>query len=119
VSYDISLLDPATKQTIMLDSPHYMRGGTYAIGGTYLAELNVTYNYGPHFRAVLDETKGIRVLYGMTGAESIPLLQQAIDKLKDDVAEDYWEPTEGNAKQALCQLLALATMRPDGVWDGD
>jgi hypothetical protein len=55
----------------------------------------------------------------MTGAESVVLLKSAIAQLGDDVADDYWEPTEGNAKRALTQLLALAQLRPDGVWDGD
>ena len=32
---------------------------------------------------------------------------------------DYWKATEGNAKRALCQLRALAQLRPDGVFDGD
>ena len=40
-------------------------------------------------------------------------------RLADDVSEDYWEATEGNAKRAILQLVALAKMRPDGVWDGD
>jgi hypothetical protein len=30
---------------------------------------------------------------------------------------DYWKATEGNAKRALCQLVALAQLRPDGVWN--
>ena len=55
----------------------------------------------------------------MTGAESIPIFQKAIDALTDEVDPDYWEPTEGNVKKALCQLLSMARMRPDGVWDGD
>ncbi len=55
----------------------------------------------------------------MTGAESIPVLQAAAEQLADDVSEDYWEATEGNAKRAILQLVALAKMRPDGVWDGD
>ena len=29
------------------------------------------------------------------------------------------EPTEGNAKKALAQLLAFTQMRPDGIWNGD
>ena len=41
------------------------------------------------------------------------------NQLKDDKTENYWEPTEGNAKAALIQLLALAKMRPDGIWKGD
>lgn len=40
----------------------------------------------------------------------------AIAELHDDVDPDYWKATEGNAKRALLQLLAMARMRPDGVW---
>lgn len=118
MSYDISLHDPVTKQTIMLDAPHDMRGGTYAVGGTQEAWLNITYNYAQHYYHSFGEM-GIRTIYGMTGAESIPVLKAAIEKLGDDVVDDYWEPTEGNAKHALTQLLALAQMRPDGIWGGD
>tara|TARA_Y100000034_G_C6804255_1_gene360978 strand:+ start:166 stop:522 length:357 start_codon:yes stop_codon:yes gene_type:complete len=118
MSYDIHLADPVTKQVIHLDEPHMLRGGTFAVGGTTEAWLNVTYNYADHFYNHLGD-KGIRTIYGMTGADSIPILQEAVDKLKDDVDDDYWNPTEGNAKQALLQLIALAKLRPDGVWDGD
>ena len=117
MSYDIELQDPITGRALKLDSAHYMRGGTYAVGGTTNAELNITYNYAKRY-GILGK-KGIREIYGKTGAESIPMLQNAIALLGDDVHDDYWEPTEGNAKLALIQLLALAQMRPDGVWDGD
>jgi hypothetical protein len=117
MSYDIRLKNPITGDTLTLDEPHQMKGGTYAFGGTDRAELNVTYNYAKHFVTIGE--KGIRSIYGMTGAESIPVLKRAIEVLKDDVNEDYWKATEGNAKAALLQLLALAQMRPDGVWDGD
>lgn len=118
MSYDISLLDPVSRQVIELDEPHHMRGGTYALGGTVEASLNVTYNYAKHFYRTLGEG-GIRSLYGKTGAETVPALKRAIEQLADDVDDNYWKPTEGNAKRALCQLLALAQMRPDGIWDGD
>lgn len=118
MSYDISLCDPVTKETIMLESPHAMRGGTYAVDGTTEAWLNITYNYAKLFRRVFGD-EGIRTIYGMTGAESIPVLKAAISQLGDDVSDDYWKDTEGNAKRSLYQLLALAQMRPDGVWDGD
>jgi hypothetical protein len=95
-----------------------MRGGTYAVGGEQRAHLNVTYNYAKHYYRVLGE-KGIRTIYDLSGAESIPLLKDAISKLGDDVDPDYWASTEGNAKVALQQLLALAQMRPDGIWEGD
>ena len=118
MSYDIRLKDLVTKETLILDAPHDMRGGTYCIGGTDECWLNVTYNYSEHYYRVFGE-KGIRSIYGMTGAESIPILKTAIEQLGDDVSQNYWEPTEGNAKQALVQLLALAQLRPNGVWDGD
>ena len=119
MSYDIALVHPVTRERLEVDEPHFIRGGTYCISGTTECKLNVTYNYGVFFRKVLDPEKGIRSLYGMSGAESIPVLKEAISKLGDDVDPDYWKPTEGNAKQALYGLLALAQMRPDGIWDGD
>lgn len=118
MSYDIRLTDPVTHETLVLDAPHHMYGGTYAEGGTCELWLNVTYNYAKHYYRVLGD-KGIRTIYGMTGAESIPVLQAAVDQLADDASDNYWEATEGNAKRALLQLLAMARLRPDGVWDGD
>ena len=134
MSYDIELTDPVTGTTLELDAPHHMRGGTYAVGGTTLAHLKVTYNYSGHYKRAfghdaieLDDFQrmfgggetGIRSIYGMTGAASIPVLRSAAAKLGDDVDPDYWKSTEGNAKRALLQLIALAEMRPDGVWKGD
>ena len=118
MSYDIDLKDPITKETLEFDSAHQIKGGTYAIGGTTEASLNITYNYANQFSKVLGD-KGIRSIYGMTGAESIPVLKKAISRLKDDIDDDYWKSTEGNAKRSLLGLVALAEMRPDGIWDGD
>ena len=118
MSYDIELVDPVTRETLTVETEHYIRGGTYAMNGTQEMWLNITYNYAPHYRRVFGE-KGIRTIYGMAGAESIPLLKSAIAKLGDDVSPDYWTATEGNAKKALYRLLALAQMRPDGIWEGD
>jgi hypothetical protein len=119
MSYDLSLKDAVTGRTLETVQPHQMAGGTYQLGGSTSLWLNATYNYAPQFYKSMDAEEGIRKLYGMTGAESIPLLEAAVEQLGDDVDEDYWKPTEGNAKQALLQLLAMARMRPDGVWDGD
>lgn len=118
MSYDIELLDPVTREVIQLDSPHQIKGGTYAMNGTTEAWLNITYNYGQIYREKFGE-KGIRTIYGMTGAESIPVIQKVIDELGNDVNKDYWKATEGNAKKPLYGLLAFAKMRPDGIWDGD
>jgi hypothetical protein len=120
MSYDIYLVDPVTREVLQIKEPHMMQGGVYQLGGTTEMWLNITYNYGRFYyqENVLGE-KGVRTIYGMTGAESIPVLEKAIANLGNDVSKDYWEATEGNAKKALFQLLALAKMRPDGVWEGD
>lgn len=135
MSYDISLRDPVTKETIRFENPHFMRGGMYAMYGTTEAWLNVTYNYAQwYYRAEAFGKDGIRAIYGLTGAESIPVLRKAIagmESLNEDLSEDerreclahdvsgYWLPTKENAIKPLYQLLAMAQMRPDGVWDGD
>lgn len=140
MSYDITLADPVTRETIELDTAHHMRGGTCAINGTTEAWINITYNYARwyYFPGVFAETttynKGIRTIYGMTGAESIPVIKRAIERLEnideDITAEErkkceeqgatgYWMPTRENAIKPLYMLLALAQMRPDGVWKGD
>ena len=68
---------------------------------------------------IICKEKGIRSIYGKTGLESIPILQHAINNLGDEVNEDYWKNTEGNAKRPLIQLLIMAKMRPDGIFDGE
>lgn len=120
MSYDITLNDPVTKKVIELNEPHFRRGGTYAVGGTKELWLNITYNYSAIFcRPDVFGKGGIRSIYGMTGAESIPILKKANEVLADDIDPDYWKATEGNVKKSLCQLLSMAQMRPDGIWDGD
>lgn len=140
MSYDISLCDPVTGETLETDTPHMMTGGTYALGGTQKLWLNVTYNYSRWYYApgvfapTKEESKGIRTIYGLTGAESITVLKNAISALKSmntDISEKerkeceehgctgYWLPTRENAIRPLFQLRAMAQMRPDGVWEGD
>lgn len=118
MSYDIRLVDPVTGEDLHLSAPHLLRGGTYAAGGTTRAWLNITWNYARHFYA-LWPGDGIRTLYGKSAVDTIPLLEAGIAKLGDDAVDDYWSPTEGNAKRALVQLLTLAKLRPDGIWQGD
>lgn len=192
MSYDISLKDPVTKKTIELNEPHFMQGGTYAMGGTKELWLNITYNYSHYYYEATDKdprfahdevscyysdgTKGpieteygIRGIYGKSGAESIPMLEDMIRRITEKYqkdgewietertkarwydesgkevedpfhmilqgknvtkeeytvmvsegdTDDYWEATAVNAIKPLHQLIAMAKMRPDGVWDGD
>lgn len=53
MSWNVSIVDPKTKEVQNLLERHDLRGGTYALGGTTEASLNITYNYGDFFRKVL------------------------------------------------------------------
>lgn len=135
MSYDISLVDPVTKETLTMDAPHQMRGGTYAMNGTDEMWLNVTYNYARwYYKDYAFGENGIRSIYGLSGAESIPVLKKVIaglENAKEELPDEevkrcleqgvsgYWLPTRENAIRPLYQLLAMAQMRPDGVWEGD
>ena len=122
MSYDIGLEDG--DGYLKLDTPHGEAGGTYQIGGTLNAWLNITYNYSKYFYRVFGE-KGIRGLYGKTAGDSIEWLQQGIDQLGDDPPDDdYWRSTAGNAKASLCGLLVIARQAVtegmgDAKWGGD
>lgn len=123
MSYDISLVDKDTGKMLKSDVGHNMKGATYQVGKTKNLWLSVTYNYADHYYKVFDGDKGIRTIHGMTGAESMPVLEDAISKLGDSdkpkrgLAKSYWNSTEENAKTALQYLLRLAKMGPNGVWN--
>lgn len=142
MSYDIYLTDPVSRDTIELPIKHIMTGGTFAAdydeksGKFYVkaiaeAWLNITYNYSRYYREALEEhlqnereNKGIRILYGKTGAESLLWIGYLINGIKEkypklETNDDYWEPTPGNAIRPLYQLKAMAELRPDGIWEGD
>ncbi len=126
MSYDINLLDPITKEVIEINDAHFLRGGTYKVGGSKELTLNITYNYSKILHRVIqlkntpsEYKTGIRSLYGMTALEAVPILEAAISNLKDDVDEDYWKATEGNTKRALNNLLTMCKMRPDAIVEGD
>lgn len=117
MSYDINLVDKDGNM-LFADNNHKYSGGTYALGGTKELWLNVTYNYSQIFRQVLGD-KGIRTIYGMKAQDAIPILEQAASRLKNDVTDNYWEVTEGNAKLALLNLIGLAKLAPEGIFKGD
>ena len=141
MSYDISLCDPVTKETLELPVKHMMIGGTHhaeLVNGrlqaapTSEAWLNITYNYGHYYYEALEGDKdynslsemGIRCLYDKSGAESIPILDKMIENIKKKYPDletdiDYWKDTPGNAIKPLYQLKAMASLRPDGIWQGD
>lgn len=121
MSYDIRLKDKSTDETLYADFIP-TREGTYAIGhdSARPCTMNITYNYQPLLVKAFGTEDGVRTIYGMTAKESIPVLESAMLKLGNDADDDYWKPTEGNVKQAIAGLLAIArSSDPEGVWSGD
>ena len=113
MSYDISFRDPVSGYKLCADIPHQMAGGTYMVGGTTTLELNVTYNYS---RCYAPYNFHLTDLDGKKAVDMIPVMEEVISNLGDDVDDkDYWNPTEGNAKRALIQLVTMAKMRPDAI----
>ena len=115
MSYYIELQDAKSHEVLEINEPHYMRGCNFQLGGSTELSLSVTYNYSSIFKKVMGE-KGIRNIDGKTGQESIKILSDAILKLKDNISDNYWDATEGNAKRSLQYLKTMAEMRPDGIW---
>ena len=112
MSYDVYFNDPVTKEHIELNEPHFMRGGTYALGGTTELWLNITFNYSENYSK---HKFSIKDLNGKSAVDCIPELERVISELGDEVDDDYWKPVDGNSKKALIQLLTMAKMRPDSV----
>jgi hypothetical protein len=108
MSWWIYLLDEQG-QTCELSMSH-TEGGTYVLGGTSSADLNVTYNYGGKF--------DFKSLAGRVARDTIPELKTAVDKLAKgpDNSNDYWEPTDGNVMRACGCLLSFAEQHPEGIW---
>jgi len=102
-------LEDENGQTCELDVPH-TEGGTYVVGGTAFAELNVTYNYSKKFK--------FPDLHGRLARETINELKEAVERLSKgpDDSKDYWQPTDGNVMRACGCLLAFAEEHPEGVW---
>lgn len=115
MSYDLGLY----KDGESVDVVKHSEGGTYVLGGTICAELNVTYNYAEYFYLHLDSEKGIRWLYGQKASDTISRLAKAITELGTRRDPDYWRATAGNAGYALSTLLIWAEQHLDAVWEGD
>ncbi len=82
----------------------FEEGGTYCLGGTDQADLNITYNYGRIYHRVIDEENGLWTLNGLPAQAALDLLEPAILQLEDGKDSDYWAATDGNAKRPLVML---------------
>ncbi len=90
----------------------------------------ITEKYQKDGEWIITERTKIRYLDAVTG-EEIDLFKDIIDGKRDYRKEEYtvqiseapndnyWEATAGNAIKPLHYLVAMAQLRPDGIWDGD
>ena len=118
MSYDISLVSRKDGKEMTLKDPFYVHGGTVRaemVNGRLVqareteASINITYNYSSYYKQATkneeiftkkdedgNRVTGIRAIYGMTPAESIPLLLYMIAAIetanKDENGE--WMVTE-------------------------
>lgn len=139
MSYDVELVDAKTKETLKLDEPHCFAGSCYVVGGTKECGLSITFNYSRWYykpQVFPDKedgtSKGIFAIDGLSGSDSIPILENAIKALvsmTEDLSLDeinnykqkgvngYWMPTRENAIIPLIELLTFAKLRPNGIWE--
>lgn len=87
---------------------NHSEGGTYVLGGTTRAELNVTYNYSKWF--------DFKKLNGSIAENVIKLFEKTIKDLGTEREKDYWNPTKGNVGYALSILLKWAKKYPKAVF---
>ena len=106
MSYDINIVNPDTGETRVFEEKHNVTGGTYSVGGTNEAWLNITYNYAGLYYQMCGFN--VRTFSGLTVSEVLPTVKSAIKKLGTDrYFYDYWAPTLGNAGGAMADLLTL------------
>ncbi|GAH37846.1 unnamed protein product [marine sediment metagenome] len=92
---------------------NFTAGGTYPIGGTDEAELNITYNYSEFYYRYLDKENGLKWLHQRKAKDCIERLENAVGVLGTKQYEDYWSSTKGNAGYALNILLSWARKYPE------
>ena len=112
MSYDIAIVDE--EDTVLRGSKvHKIAGGTYEMGGSYQAWLNITYNYSQFYYQIWPEGL-IDKFNGMNSKDAIAYLLGAIKILGTKTTQDYWEATPGNAGKALQDLVKLIQLFPEG-----
>ncbi len=100
---------------VCVEVASHEEGGTYALGGMDVADLNVTYNYSECYRLC---GFSIRDLHERRAGDTVTMLEQVVAFLGDrPYTADHWAPTPGNAGHAAAVLLAWARQHPDAVWE--
>lgn len=91
----------------------FQEGGTQQVGGTDVAELNVTYNYS---RVFASYDWAVRDLHGRSAQDTLEELTNLAEQLPNQPDRDYWRPTPGNAGAVVHRLLAWARQHPNAMW---
>lgn len=116
MSYDVDLIDQ-DGQLVQVEH-HEADGGTYVVGGTNDASLNITYNYGSIYSLVDPDYEGLaEQLDGKSALQTTAWLERMVAALGTHQYRDYWAPTPGNAGHALNILLGWAREHPDARWE--
>lgn len=115
MSYDVDLV---RNGSIVEVEHHEAEGGTYVLGGTTEASLNITYNYYSAYKIADTDYPGLaEKLDGKRAEETMPWLEAMVEKLGTERYRDYWASTPGNAGYALSILLRWAKQHPDATWE--
>lgn len=117
MSYDITITDPNTGETLHTAQPLNLYGGTYSPDSTELS-LNITYNYSPfYYRAdtlgvstkvygekpingalpvLREEYGGIPGLEHLTIPQARERVLRAIQNLRDEPLDEHGKPYQGD-----------------------
>lgn len=82
MGYSLNLIKDGV--TAKLPCPVLIGGSIYSLHGTSVAEYAATYNYAEHFREAFGNERGIYNLEGKTAGESIPMIEEAIQRLSEE-----------------------------------
>lgn len=114
MSYWVSLHETNDPESPIVEVDPHQEGGTYAIGGSNEADLNITYNYSEVYHLF---QFSIKDLDGQKAETMISKLRELVLKLGTKKYErDYWAPTPGNAGAALETLLDWAIRHPNAYF---
>lgn len=117
MSYNIEIIHPKTGETLESARALTLRGGIQPFGGSKELFLTITFNYREHLVKAFQSHKGVSCLNNKAVVSTIDTITNAIERLDTDYyMEDYWKPTEGNARLALINLLILAFEGLEGYW---
>ena len=113
MSWWVSLLD---EHGVLVYVPRFIEGGTYPVGGTEQAELNITYNYSKWYHQHFMPRSGLQWLHNKVAFDTIGQLERAVKELGTIQDTNYWASTPGNAGYALSLLLKWAKQHPKAIF---